>query len=291
MEISHKKESLVITAAFFAVLFSLLFYLTFNGQNMIPNLEGGGGGGEIAVNFGNSELGSGNNFESMELSQPAPKAKAPEKIQQEELVTNASDEEVPVVASTKKIKKEETIKEITKPVEVPKKPSKSTSDALSNLMNSSSKGGDGNDGVSGNKGKIYGDPKASGYNGGGGSGTGSGGGNGSGQGLGTGSGYGSGYGSGKGSGVGNYQLSGRKAVARPQPKYTCNEEGTVAVEISVNSSGIVTSAIAGVKGTTNTARCLLEQAKLAAMNTKFDSNSSAPEKQVGKIIYNFRLTE
>ncbi|MGG7035350.1 MAG: energy transducer TonB [Flavobacterium sp.] len=291
MEISHKKESLAITSALFAVLFSLLFYFTFNGKNMIPNLEGGGGGGEIAVNFGNSELGSGKNFESIEIVQSAPKSRIHEQIRQEELVTNANDDDVPVVASTKKIKKEETKNEVTKPVEVPKKPSKSTSDALSNLLNGSSKGGDGDDNVSGNKGKIYGDPKASGYNGGGGSGTGSGGGNGSGQGLGTGSGYGNGYGDGKGSGVGNYQLSGRKAVTRPQPKYTCNEEGTVAVEISVNSSGIVTSAIAGVKGTTNTARCLLDQAKLAAMNTKFDANSSAPEKQVGKIIYNFRLTE
>src|SRR5436190_20422197 len=249
MEVSHKKESLLMTSAFFALLFSVLFFLTYSNQSLIAQLEGGGGGGEIAVNFGNSEVGSGDNFESMELAQPAPKVKAPEKIEQEEMVTNASDDDVPVVASTKTIKKEEKKKETVKPVEVPeKKPSKTTSDALSNLLSgSSSKGGDGDDGVAGNKGKIYGDPKASGYNGGGGSGTGSGGGNGSGQGLGTGSGYGNGNGSGKGNGVGNYQLSGRKALTKPKPQYACNEEGTVAVEISVNNDGVVTGAVAGVR--------------------------------------------
>jgi hypothetical protein len=63
----------------------------------------------------------------------------------------------------------------------------------------------------------------------------------------------------------------------------------VVVEISVSSSGNVIGVVTGVKGTTNTAKCLLDQAKIAALNTKFDAKSDAPEKQVGKIIYNFKL--
>ncbi len=292
-EINYKKHSLAITTTLFVLLFLIFFYLTFNSQSLIPELEGGGGGGDIAVNFGNSDVGSGDNFESIELDRPAPKSKQPEKIIEEALVTNDSDNDVPVPIVVAVKKPKVTPKSIDKPVEAPKpKPSKSTTDALSNILNSSnSKGGDGDDNIGGNKGKAYGDPKATGYNGGGGSGTGSGGGNGSGQGLGTGSGYGNGNGGGKGNGIGNYQLSGRKVLSKPQPKYTCNEEGTVAVEIAVNASGVVTAAIPGVKGTTNTAPCLLDQAKLAALNTKFDANAGAPEKQVGKIIYNFKLTE
>jgi len=65
----------------------------------------------------------------------------------------------------------------------------------------------------------------------------------------------------------------------------------VAVEISVNGSGTVINAVVGVRGTTNTAKCLLDQAKIAALNTKFDANPTAPEKQVGKIIYSFKLTD
>jgi pyridoxal biosynthesis lyase PdxS len=35
----------------------------------------------------------------------------------------------------------------------------------------------------------------------------------------------------------------------------------------------------------------VEQAKIAAMNTKWQSDASAAETQVGKIIYNFKLTQ
>jgi hypothetical protein len=63
----------------------------------------------------------------------------------------------------------------------------------------------------------------------------------------------------------------------------------VVVQVSVDQSGRVISANPGIRGTTNAAKCLLEQAKLAAMNTKWNSDSDAPEKQVGKIIYSFKL--
>ena len=170
------------------------------------------------------------------------------------------------------------------------KPSKSTADALSSMLNGANSG-DGNDKTAGNKGKNNGDKNATGYNGGGGSGTGSGGGNGSGQGIGSGSGYGSGSGSGSGNGNGNYQLGNRKALNKPKPNYTCNEQGIVAVQISVDQNGNVISANPGIRGTTNAAKCLLEQAKIAAMNTKWQADAAAPAKQVGKIIYSFNLTE
>ena len=63
--------------------------------------------------------------------------------------------------------------------------------------------------------------------------------------------------------------------------------GKVFVSISVDKSGNVITAQPGVKGTTNSAACLLQRAKEAALKTKFSPDSEASEKQVGKIIYNF----
>ena len=120
-----------------------------------------------------------------------------------------------------------------------------------------SKMGDYIDGI----GKSTGDPNASGY-------------------------YGN---SGTGSG-GNYRLGNRKAVTMSKPIYDCNEEGKVYVSISVDNSGKVVKATPGVKGTTNSAACLLQRAKEAALKTKFNTDTKAPTKQVGTIIYSFSLS-
>lgn len=290
-EIENRKKSLAITSALFALLMLTLIFLTYSDITDITMLEeGGGGGGDVAVNFGDSEFGSGENYKSLESVKATPKQVKQVKADTKEIIVSDNDD-APVIANIKKPsekpKKVEEDKPVVKPVP---KPSKSTSDALSNLLNGSSTGGDGNDKQAGNKGKSNGDANATGYNGGGGSGTGSGGGNGSGQGLGTGSGYGNGNGGGTGNGNGNYQLGNRKALSKPQPNYLCDEEGLVVVQISVDKNGRVISANPGIRGTTNAAKCLLDQAKIAAMNTKWSSDDSAPDKQVGKIIYSFKLT-
>lgn len=293
----HEKKSLMATTALFAVIFLLMFLFKYNEKSDLADLEGGGGGGGVTVNFGDSDVGSGPDFRSEVLKvtervkQTPPAASAPE----DEVIASDVDD-APAVVKTKPVVKKEPKKEDAKPtpVEAPK-PSKSTSDALSNILSGNNKGGDGDDGQAGNKGKLGGDKNSGSYYGDGGSGGGSGGGTGSGNGTGTGpgsgSGSGGGSGAGRGTGVGNYQLAGRKVLTKPQPRYTCNEQGTVAVEISVDQNGRVISATPGARGTTNSAKCLLDQARQAALNTKFDSSDSAPEKQVGKIVYNFRLTE
>ncbi|MGB8705504.1 MAG: energy transducer TonB, partial [Gillisia sp.] len=61
--------------------------------------------------------------------------------------------------------------------------------------------------------------------------------------------------------------------------------------IEVNQQGQVIKAIPGVKGTTNNASCLTDPARRAALATKFNSDPKAPSKQVGVIIYNFKLSE
>ncbi|UTN04753.1 energy transducer TonB [Flavobacterium bizetiae] len=293
---SDKKKSLLISTAIYAVLLLLLFFIRFwppyNPENNAALASGGGGGG-VTVNFGDSDLGSGANYKSEVLEvknnvKQAPAKSTPEEeaIISQENTTADND----VVIPTKEKPKKPVPVEKPAPKPVPEKPkvSNSTNDALASIMKGSNKGGDGDDKAAGNKGKAGGSLSSNGYYGTGGSGGGTGGGNGTGNGIGTGSGYGAGSGGGSGGGSG-YSLGTRKALSKPAPKYTCNEAGRVVVEITVDQSGKTISATPGIKGTTNTARCLLDQAKIAAMNTKWEADDDAAAKQVGKIIYNFSL--
>ncbi len=237
---------------------------------MDPPLESG-----IAINFGTTDEGSGNEqpTEPIKLS---PKNTTPEPVSQpkaeikEEVVTQDT-EDAPVIKNEKPQKevKDIPVKEAPKKIIKPDpKPDKSTTDALSSIINGlkndgNTKEGEGNDDKAGDKGNPNGDPNAQGY-----------------------------YGTGKGlDGDGNYLLGGRRAVNKAKEVQDCNEEGTVVVSIEVDRNGKVISALAGVRGTTNNSRCLLDPAKRAALATRFNSDDKAPAKQIGKIIYRFRLSQ
>jgi hypothetical protein len=167
----------------------------------------------------------------------------------------------------KEVKETPVKEQPKKEVKPDPKPDKSTTDALSSIINGpkndgKAEGSEGNDDKVGDKGNPNGDPNASGY-----------------------------YGTGKGlDGDGNYLLGGRKALNKEKYVQDCNEAGTVVVSIEVDRSGKVISATPGVRGTTNNSRCLLEPAKRAALATRFNSDNKAPAKQIGKIIYRFRLS-
>ena len=289
---TEQKKSLLLSSALFIALLLLLFFIRFWPPANLEEIVGGGGGGGVSINFGDSDLGSGANYKSEVLDVQNKAKQTPSKSNPEEaILTQENTTEESVVIPTKEKPKQPKLilKEEPKPVVVTKpKVSNTTNDALSNILKGSNKGGDGDDKTAGNKGKSNGSLSSDGYYGTGGSGGGTGGGSGTGNGIGTGSGYGAGSGGGSGNGTG-YSLGNRKAISKPAPKYTCNEQGKVVVEVAVDQNGTTISAIAGVKGTTNTAKCLLDQAKIAAMNTRWEASNSAPEKQVGKIIYNFNL--
>lgn len=293
---NDQKKSLVLSILLYASLLLLLFFLRFwppyNAENNLA-LAGGGGGG-VTINFGDSDLGSGKNTHSEVLNVQNQAKQVPAKSTPDEAILsqeNTTEESVVIPQKEKPKKKEVVVKPEPKPEVVKPKVSNSTNAALASILKGSNKGGDGDDKTAGNKGKSNGSLTATGYYGTGGSGGGTGGGNGTGTGIGNGSGYGPGSGGGSGGGTGGsgYSLGNRKALSKPAPKYTCNESGKVVVEVTVDQNGKTISATPGVKGTTNTASCLLDQARIAAMNTKWESDSNAPIKQVGRIIYNFSL--
>lgn len=86
---------------------------------------------------------------------------------------------------------------------------------------------------------------------------------------------------------GDYQLGNRKPKSKPKPIYDGNGSGIVVVKIIVDKNGKVVFASAGVQGSTTTDLQLLKRAKEAALKTVWQSDENAPEKQEGKIIYNF----
>ena len=275
-----------------AILLFLIF--NFGMQYLDPPEEIG-----IAVNFGTTEVGSGN-IQPTEPIKAAPQDEPVEETEVEEVVEEVEDtpveESKPDAAEEKiltqeseesirikqaelaKRKAEEAEKKKQQEVERKERARKAAVeklrkeqeakrnklDALMGGVNNSdgtASGGEGDDNQAGDKGNPNGDPNASGYYGNGGGGTG-----------------------------GNYRLTNRKAMSKPKPTYDCNEEGRVVVSISVDKTGKVFSAQPGVKGTTNSASCLLRRAKEAALKTRFNSDSNAPTKQVGSIIYNFTLS-
>ncbi|MGB2273791.1 MAG: energy transducer TonB [Flavicella sp.] len=275
----HQRKSALLTSILMSLL--LLGVYFFGMTYMDPPEEYG-----VAINFGTSDMGSGpEKIQETIKSAPEQEETAEEQTESEpefveevvEEVLTQETKEAPVITKQKPKKEpvKETPKELKekpKPVQKPKpkpkpKPSKATQDALSNLLNGKpSEGenasGEGDDVQSGLKGKEKGDPSSSKY-----------------------------YGNTGSGGNGNYNLSGRNPLSRPVVNPTCNEEGIVAVSIQVDNSGHVIKATPGVKGTTNTAPCLLAPAKAAALQTRWNADKNAPPQQTGVIIYHFTLSE
>ncbi len=301
----NEKRAAILTALTMFILFLWMFFHTaFTYQD--PPEEYG-----MEVNFGTTDTGQGDNQTPDPIQMQPNVTETPEQPVEEvtetppveevvetpveatpteDIITEDTTEDVPVIETSETpvnepvedVKPVETPKpvietpkevvEAVKPTETPSnpppsppKPDASTENALLNVLNGppangTSSGSEGDDNENGDKGNENGDPNAPDYY--------------------TNPGNGSG---------GNYNLIGRLPLRRPIPDYLCQKEGRVVVAIKVNRNGKVISAIPGAKGSTTTEKCLLDQAKKAALNTKWQPAANAPEKQIGKIIYNFRL--
>jgi TonB family protein len=87
-----------------------------------------------------------------------------------------------------------------------------------------------------------------------------------------------------------HSLSGRSVVGGfPLPAYNSQNQGKVAVEVTVNQEGKVTKATATAKGSTVQDTKLWRSAEEAALKARFNVKKDAPISQVGTITYVFRL--
>ncbi len=277
----HERNSAKLTALIAIILLLLLFVV--GTKYMDPPEEYG-----VAVNFGNSDFGKGNvqplkpvKSEPREIEEP-PKPDVsksePELAKnsevKEEVLTQDNAEEIAIKKQKEAEARAKAIEEAKAKAEADriakeKREQEEKKRRLDDLIGGVSKsdgtetGSQGNDNKSGDKGQLDGNPYAPSYFGG----------------QGTGSG-----------GVG-YGLNGRGKASFKRLKQDCNESGMVIVKIVVNQSGNVIEATPGVRGTTNTAQCLLEPAKKIALSHKWPSDSKAPTRQIGFVSVNFKLSQ
>ena len=252
----HKKKASLVTLVILIVFVWGIF--SFGMQYQDPPEEYG-----IAINFGTSDFGNKkpkNILSNLPVQKPQEERleetveDTPEEIKNEEVLSQ-TDKDTPTIQKPK---------EDAEPT--PKKPSKNTLKAFDNLLKGDTSDGkptgDGDAAQEGVKGDKNGDPASTKY-----------------------------YGNTGKSGDPNYNLAGREALLKPKEQPNCEEEGIVVVSIEVDKKGKVIRAVSGVKGTTNSANCLLKPAREAALKTTWNADPNSPSKQKGTIIYKFSLTK
>ncbi|MDF0718269.1 energy transducer TonB [Muricauda sp. 334s03] len=289
LDTRHKKKSFTLTTLLLSALLLLLFYIGLT--YLDPPIEKG-----IAVNFGTMDYGSGEvqptepvRSEPREVeSQPElqeqvepvqPEETVVEEAPVEEVLTSDDEETIKLrqqqeakrkaeeEAEKAKIEAERIAREkreAEERIRQEQEAKKKSVDALIGGIGKSdgtATGSEGDDDRAGDKGQPDGDPYAASYYGG----------------------------PGNGSGGSGYGLNGRKLVSSNKFQQDCNQEGKVVVEIKVDRSGKVISAKPGIKGSTNTAKCLLDAAEKTALSYRWNNDSKAHAQQTGFIVVNFKL--
>ena len=253
----HKKKASLVTLVILIVFVWGIF--SFGMQYQDPPVEYG-----IVINFGTSKEGNKKPKNTSVKKLPIQENEEerleetvediPEEIKNDEVLSQ-TDKDAPTIQKPK---------EDDEPT--PKKPSKNTLKAFDNLLKGDTSDGkptgDGDAAQEGVKGDKNGDPASTKY-----------------------------YGNTGKSGDPNYNLAGREALLKPKEQPNCEEEGIVVVSIEVDKKGKVIRAVSGVKGTTNSANCLLKPAREAALKTTWNADPNSPSKQKGTIIYKFSLTK
>lgn len=266
--IKDKQKGLIGTIIFHGILVMLIVLLGFSTPLPLPSEQG------ILINFGEDDFGAGYQEPVRRIEKPVSTPVSPPiqesnaSLVEEESILTQETEEAPFVETKKKpeIKKEDIAKEEEvqkeKTEEKPKEERKPIQKALFPSKNQPSN-----------------DANAEGISNGSGN-----------QGVPTGSAESKSHFIGQGQGGGtSFSLEGRYPLNLQQPEYRQQLEGIVVVEIKVDKNGMVRSARPGVKGSTTMDSELLEAAKRAALQSRFDRNPEASEVQVGTITYHFKL--
>lgn len=256
----NRTYGILATLLFHGAMLLLLLTLALRTPLPLPGEEG------MEVNLGFSDDGLGN-IQPNNIS-AGNQTSAPKASRDEELAT-ADDEETPSLAQKRQPKpKTETVT----PSQT-KRPSESN--PAEPLLNPNAlyrgkqqeQGQPASQGITqgiGDQGRPDGNPNSGNYSGQGGTGNGPG-----------------------------FYLSGRSKVFLFQPTYNSDDQGTVVVEVVVDREGNVLRAIPGKKipgmniGTTTSDQTLWNEARNAALKSKFSSNPNADPEQKGFIVYRF----
>lgn len=269
----HKEENnypkaIAISTGIMAALLALSFFIAIG--TFKPAEEAGMGG--MVVNYGTSVEGMGTDYTSIEEPSSDPNAnnQLPDKVVPEKEVTptksspTSTDKEI-TTQNTEEAVSINT-KKTTKPAApattvVEKTPAKPTVNPNALYKGKANKGtgqGDGTGTTPGNQGSVNGDPLANNYGEG-------------------------------GSGFGSTPIALRRFTNLVTPQDNGQKTGKIAVRITVNKQGIVVDAVPGVRGTTLQDLDLWEKCKTAVMGARLNQSESAPDLQVGVVVFNFKV--
>jgi hypothetical protein len=265
-EENNYPKAIVISTAIMGLLIALSFIWVIGAFQ--PEEQSGMGG--MVVNYGTVEVGMGNDYTSIEEPSMDPNAngKVPDKITPEQQVTpnNASSEDAKDIQTQNT---EDAVAINTKAVKANNSPTSATESKTAQptinpnalykgKKNNGTGQGDGTGNTPGNQGSVNGDPNATNYGDG-------------------------------GSGNGSTPM----ALAKFSNVKSINDDGQqtgkIAVKVRVNKQGRVTSAQAGVKGTTFSDQKLWRMCENAILDATLENMGSGYENRSFTVIFNFKV--
>ncbi|WP_219226907.1 energy transducer TonB [Pedobacter antarcticus] len=266
-EENNYPKAIAISTGIMAVLLILSLFIAIG--TFKPAEEAGMGG--MVVNYGTSVEGMGTDYTSIEEPSADPNAnnELPDKVVPDQEVTpvkssQSSDKEV-VTQNTEEAVSIQT-KKTAKPsapaattvTEKPAPPAINQNALYKGKANKGTGQGDGTGSTPGNQGSVNGDPLANNYGEG-------------------------------GSGFGSTPIALRRFTNLVTPQDDGQKTGKIAVRITINKQGVVVDAVPGVKGTTLQDVDLWNKCKTAVMGARLNQSDSAPDLQVGVVVFNFKV--
>ncbi len=265
-EENNYPKAFAATGLVLGLIIALCYFIVFSAPHKADDGTGG-----ILVNYGTTDEGMGSDYMSIEEPSVAEKANKtlPDKVTpnpttDQKTATESSDKNVvtqntedapEVAANTKKT----TNTVATQPTKTAK-PSVNQNALYKGPTNNGTGQGDGTTGTPGNQGKPEGSTLTNNYDG-------------------TGSGNG-----GNLSGLGQ-----RSFTSRPTVSNDGRNTGRIVVEIHVDKGGNIIYARAGARGTTISDSRLLQKCEDAVMRSRVSALESAPETQVGQVVFVFKV--
>lgn len=266
-EENNYPKAIAISTGIMAALLAISFFIAIG--TFQPAEDTGMGG--MVVNYGTAVEGMGTDYMSTEEPSADPNAnqQLPDKVVPEKKITpvqatqTSTDKEITTQNTEEavSINTKKTTKPSTPSAAVSEKPAKPAINQNALYKGKSSEGtgkGDGTGSTPGNQGSVNGDPLANNYGEG-------------------------------GSGFGNTPIALRRFTNLVTPQDDGQKTGKIAVRISINKQGIVVDAVPGVRGTTLQDIDLWAKCKAAVMGARLNQSESAPDLQVGVVVFNFKV--
>lgn len=267
-EENNYPKAFAISTVIMAGLLALSFFII--ASRAMPPEEIGTGG--IIVNYGTSVIGMGDDYMSVDepstspdanntppdkvVTEPTPANTPSSEVTDKSIVTQDAEDAPEIVTKSKSTSSSPSVSIPAKE----NKPSVNQNALYKGKKNDGTGKGDGTGNEPGNQGDKDGDPLSPNYGEGG-----------------------------SGNGGVSLTLANRRFLSTPQIDDQGQSSGKIAVEIRVDKTGEVIFARAGARGTTLSDLSLWRKCEAAVLGAKLNRLESAPDVQIGVVMFNFKV--